>query len=150
MHVIWFQPSRGASVVTITEHGLSFNKAAAESLGMPQYVRLGFVPEERYVVVQPTDRQDDAFPFASRLRAGSVKVNSRDFVRQLRSYVKLDLTVARRYLARWDAEDGVLIVDLNEPTDEKEAGERGLRREYSGGKNRNGEKREQKKGNPVA
>lgn len=150
MRVIWYQPSRGASIVTITEQGLSFNKAAAESLGMPQYVRLGFVPEERYVVVQPTDSPEDAFPFASRLRAGSVKVNNRDFIRQLRSYVKLDFSVTRRCLARWNADEGVLIVDLNESIDEKDAGERGSKGEDSGRRNRNAERREQKKGKPVA
>lgn len=134
--IIWFQPSRGANIVTVTEQGLSFNKAAAESMGMPQYVRLGFMPAARCVVVQPVERQDDAFPFASRLRGGAVKVNSRDFVRELRSHFKLDLTAARRYLARWDAERGVLIVDLSEPVDEKDGGKRSLKKEDLGGRNR--------------
>lgn len=114
MDVVWYQPSRGACIVSITKQGLGFNKAAAEAMGMPEYIKLGYVPEQKYIVAKPVDGPEEAFRFAPRLRAGWIKVNNRGFVREVLGNLKIDLDRARRYLARWDAGEGVLVIDLNE------------------------------------
>lgn len=90
--------------------------AAAEAMGMPERVRVGVAPEEQCLVVQPyTGDGEGVLPFASRLnrRLKCVRLNNRALVRQLLEHVPLDLSRARTFPARWDAEKGMLVVPLH-------------------------------------
>lgn len=118
--LVWFDRRSGVPVVSVSEYGLGFNRAAIEMLGYPKAVRLGLSKKRRLIAVQALKAGTDAngFEFASRERDGYVRINSRDFIRLLQSYHPgLKFEQARRCLARWDDEAGLMYVDLDHVVD---------------------------------
>ncbi|MGQ9498640.1 MAG: hypothetical protein ACUVRC_09040 [Desulfotomaculales bacterium] len=118
MSIEWFDPNIGAPSVSIAGYGLTFNRAAIQALGRPKQVMLGFDRVKNAVVVKPLHKPTESeleksFPFAARERNGSVRIASKEFIRFLtRYYPSIDLKKATRYLAKWDENEEVLIVDL--------------------------------------
>lgn len=118
----WYKPSVGTPIVSVAEYGITFNRAAAEELGNPERIQIGFDTDLKLIGVRPVnntgEKEDDSFPFAGRERNGFTRVNSKDFIRFITRFCpELKLDRAIRCLARWDEQLGVLIVDLNNPVE---------------------------------
>lgn len=115
----WFNRELGAMIVTIAEYGLTFNRAAIEALGRPEMVVLGFDRRKHVIGVKPisrsiTDSEKHGFLFAGRERNGFVRINSKDFIRNIKPFLPGGLlNSAKRCVAVMDEVSGVLTVDIN-------------------------------------
>lgn len=118
--IIWFNAKLGIATVSLASYGLVFSRATVAGMGAPSHVRLGFDAEAQQIFVAPTDAGDPhAIAFASRERDGSVRLNTRDFVRLVRAQLRnkaIGLQTAR-FLAKWCPETQMLSVDLRVPLD---------------------------------
>lgn len=114
MKIDWYSPSVGTPIVTIASYGLTFNKAAINELGDTPFIRLGYVRDRNFIVVQPVPTEEpDAIAFAERRRNDYIRVNSKDFIKFISRYCDLQLEKSIRIPAYWDDELGLLVVDLN-------------------------------------
>jgi len=119
---MWAAPSAGAPVVSIAPYGMTFNSAAIDLLNSPMHVRIGFDENKKVIGVMPVHDVGEVdhrcFQFYERLRQGSVRINSRDFVRYVASRIGRDFsTVTTRYGAIWDNIGGLLVIELEKPMD---------------------------------
>lgn len=116
----WYKPSIGTPIVSIAEYGITFNRAAAEEMGNPLRIQIGFDENLKIIGVKPLHEEDeedkDSLPFAGKERNGFTRVNNKDFIRFIARYcpdLKFDRAV--RCLSKWDENTGLLLVDLNNP-----------------------------------
>jgi hypothetical protein len=109
----WNYVSGGAPYVTISSLGLSFNSVSVSKLGTPEKVIVGFDEANRIIGVKAYDDKDDstAYEFSNRIRAGWVRIGCRDFVKQLQRLLNVDFTSAKRFVAIFDSEQRILIID---------------------------------------
>ncbi|MDQ0191262.1 hypothetical protein JI721_12110 [Alicyclobacillus cycloheptanicus] len=114
MNIDWYNPSVGTPIVTIASYGLTFNKAAISELKDPPYIRVGYVRDRNFIVVQPVQTDEpDSMLFSERKRNDYIRVNSKDFIKFIARYCDLQLDKSVRIPAYWDDESSVLVVDLN-------------------------------------
>jgi hypothetical protein len=123
IRVEWYIPALGTPVVALADYGLSLNLAAYKTLAEPTGVRLGFDRNRRWIVIKPLQGTEDEVRLQEGLpvrgRDGSVRVNGRDFTRFVHRYYP-ELRPgnrAVRYLAWQSEDDGLLVVDLNQPVE---------------------------------
>lgn len=113
MQISWYDPSVGTPTVTVASYGLTFNEAATNELRNAPYVRLGYVKDKNWIVVQPLEEnQVAALAFFERKRDKYVRLQSRDFMRFITRHYDLNLEKSVRIPAYWDEENNVLVVDL--------------------------------------
>lgn len=115
---LWTTPSAGAPIVSIASYGISFNSMVIEILGRPARVLLGFDEKELAIGVKPINEGGEdprTYKFADRERQGTVRIGNRDFLRYVSSKTGIDLKKTTKFLANWDDEDQILIVDLKTP-----------------------------------
>lgn len=117
----WYSPRIGAPIVSIATYGLTFSSGAVEALGNAQFVMLGFDEEKGVIGVKACDEDNaKAIEFYGRIRNGYVRISNKDFIRFLESKMPEDFKVdskAIKYFTRWDKENEILTVDLNQPMD---------------------------------
>lgn len=117
----WFSPKLGTPIVSVAEYGITFNKAAAEEMGNPERIQLGFNTEMKLIGVKPLKEYDEelekeSFSFAEKERKGFIRINNKDFIRFISRYCpEINFSKAVRCLATMDEEQNVLIVDLSNP-----------------------------------
>lgn len=114
---LWTAPSAGAPIVSIASYGISFNSMVIELLKRPPKVLLGFDEKNLVIGVRPIQEEADeprAYKFAERERAGTVRIGNKDFLKYISSISKIDFRKSKRYLASWDEENQVLIIDLKD------------------------------------
>ena len=107
----------GAPVVTLSSFGISFNKGAIESLGVPDQVIIGFDQEQRAIGVRARgeDTISPHYDFASRINNDWVRIGAKDFVKHLSRISKIDfLSKAKQFVADFDEESKTLIVIIDE------------------------------------
>jgi hypothetical protein len=115
----WYDPEAGAPIVSIAEYGLTFSGGALHALGKPEFIILGFDEQNRVIGVKPCDKNEPKkIPFISKQRGNYVRISNKDFIRFVRSKMPDDFKVdtkSTRYLSKWDQEDGILKVFLDQP-----------------------------------
>jgi len=115
----WFSPVSGVPMVSIAEYGLTFNRAAVTKLGAPSRVMIGFDRKRRLLGIRPVDDSgegvEQAFPFASRIRDGYVRIASKDLVRYISTNCpELDFSRTLKFAGVW-GDSGMMVVDLRRP-----------------------------------
>lgn len=122
--VQWFDPSLGTPVVSVSKTGLTFNRAAVALLGNPRYVEVGVDGKARVIVVREAEPEPGRSAEPSRgltfWRPDSdkpfVRVTSKDLVRFIEASVPdFSPAGATKYLARFEPQNGHLVVDLRQP-----------------------------------
>lgn len=105
--------------VSITKNGLTFNKAAVDKLGSPQYAQLLINENEKKLAVKKTSASDPlAVPFSASIKKGSssVRWNSKELLRAISSMTRWDLQpkscASYKIFATYDRAEGALIIDL--------------------------------------
>jgi uncharacterized protein YdhG (YjbR/CyaY superfamily) len=112
---IWLPPSAGAPIVSIASYGISFNSAVIEMLGRPTHVLIGFDEQNQLIGVKPVPEgaeEPRSYKFAERERQGTIRIGNKDFLKYISSKSAIDLRKTSRYLATWDNENQVLVIDL--------------------------------------
>lgn len=116
----WYRPSIGTPIVSLAEYGITFNRAAAEEMSLPEKIQLGFDEDLKIIGVRPIhnwqEDDKDLLQFAGKERVGFTRINNKDFIRFISRFCpEMKFERASRYLAKWDENLGVLIVDLKNP-----------------------------------
>jgi|Wag4MinimDraft_17_1082658.scaffolds.fasta_scaffold00368_1 hypothetical protein len=120
--VIWSSQSSGAPIVTIATYGITFNSSTIDLMNKPKRIKMGYSPNSNKVLVKPTNEQDGkSFEFAAReKKRGYIRIGNKDFVKYIANQSNLPLIKdSIRFPAEWDSQNQLLIVDLNNPIDEK-------------------------------
>lgn len=121
LNFIWSTPSAGGPIVSIAEYGITFNAMTIELLRRPKQVMIGYEQDKNIVGIKPIYNEDEnktkAFTFIERERHGSVRIGNKDFVKYIGSKSGLDFSTSRKFIADWDGENEMIIVDLNKPLD---------------------------------
>jgi|LSQX01.2.fsa_nt_gb hypothetical protein len=117
----WYDRESGAPTVSLAEYGLMFNRSAIEVLGCPARIALGFDKKKFVVAVKPIEfatkefPENRTFPFAERIKDGDfARINNKDFIRYVGQHLPHPIKKAMRCIARWDEQDGVLLIDLKQ------------------------------------
>ncbi|MCI9263641.1 MAG: hypothetical protein HFF06_03625 [Oscillospiraceae bacterium] len=107
--------------VSITKNGLTFNKAAVEKLGSPQYTLLLINEDKKKLAVKKTSTTDAlAVPFCASIKKGapSVRWNSKELLKVICGMTGWDLNadgcMGYKVFASYDRSEGALIVNLME------------------------------------
>ena len=121
----WSAVSGGAPYVTLTSLGISLNSFSIAKLGTPQKVIVGFDEERCVIGIKAYADEPDIKPydFSEKVKNGSIRLGCRDFIKYLSGLTGIDFTKAKRYVASFDAGDGVLAVHVKEESDAGESGE---------------------------
>lgn len=105
--------------VSITKNGVTFNKAAVDKLGSPQFTLLLINEKEKKLAVKKTTATDPlAVPFCATIKKGapSVRWNSKELLRAICSMTGWDFsannTTSYKIFATYDRSEGALMIDL--------------------------------------
>jgi len=113
----WYSPTTGAPVVSVAEYGITFNNGAIEMMGKPEYVILGYDEENKFIGVKPCDEtEENRIEFHKKMKNKYIRLANKDFIRFLKSIISEDIKIeskAKRYVAKWDKEEKMLYIDLN-------------------------------------
>lgn len=107
----------GTPIVTLSSFGISFNKGAIESLGVPNQVIIGFDQAHCAIGVRArgNDTSSPYYDFASRVKNDWVRIGAKDFTKYLARISGIDfLTKAKQFIADFDEETQTLIVVIDE------------------------------------
>ncbi|PRX20130.1 hypothetical protein BX659_1369 [Orenia metallireducens] len=119
MQFQWYDPDTGAPVISIANYGINFSSGAIDVLGKPIYIKIGIDSENNILGIKPLQEEEDGvIKFISRERQGNVRITSKDFIRFIKSKL-LDEDIiedsAKKYIAKWDKDNEILIINLNDP-----------------------------------
>ncbi|MGI6684900.1 MAG: hypothetical protein ACOX47_05355 [Bacillota bacterium] len=113
---MWSTPTSGAPIVSFASYGITFNSSVIEILNRPEKIMVGFDAKNKVVGIKPTDSSNiKGFPFAERERNGYVRIGNKDFIKYISAKLQIDFQKAVRFVAEWDEENKILIVDLSKP-----------------------------------
>lgn len=109
-------PAPTIPTVTIQKRGMfSLNDAAFKLIDEPNGVQFLWDPDSRRIAIEPVElTTPNAYPTR---RQGSGKANTGVVLiagAMFTKFIGLDTTIAKRWVPR--VEDGMIIVDLNEPS----------------------------------
>ena len=112
----WNYVSSGAPYVTVSNLGLAFNMPSVTMLGNPEEVVVGFDEEQLAIGVKNSSGMENVKPykFYSRIKNGWVRIGCKDFVKYLSTIAGVDFNPAKKYIARFDSEQQILYIKINE------------------------------------
>lgn len=104
-----------AQSVSISSYGLTFNKSAVETLGLPAYVEL-FLDEEGKRLALVASQSSENIPFCiNKSNKINARINNKEFARKLYALMGWDLSNDTfRCYGVWHQEEKVLIFNLSE------------------------------------
>jgi len=110
----WSAISGGAPYVTISQTSIAFNSVSIEKLGNPEKVDVGFDEESCIIGIKPHDEfsASKPFVFAEKIKNGWVRIGCRDFVKYLQILTGVNFKPAKKYIATYNAANGILIIDV--------------------------------------
>ena len=110
----WSAVSGGAPYVTFSSLGIAFNSVSIEKLGSPDKVMVGFDEAQCTIGVKAYNGEAGVKPyeFAGRVKNGWVRIGCRDFIKYLQAISGIEFSPAKRYVATYDAESNILIVQV--------------------------------------
>lgn len=110
--------------LSITKNGVTFNKAAAEKIGNPQFVLLFINDKTQQIAIKKSPMNDpNAIPFCAAIKKGapSVRWNSKELLRTICSITGWNLTsegcTGYKVFGTMDKSEGALIFDLSNATE---------------------------------
>jgi hypothetical protein len=110
----WSAVSGGAPYVTVSSISIAFNSVSIEKLGAPEKVVVGFDEENCIIGIREYRGEPGMkpFTFAERVKHGWVRIGCRDFIKYLQALSGIEFFPAKKYVATYDIQEGVLIVDV--------------------------------------
>lgn len=107
----------GSPIVTLSAFGISFNKGAIESLGVPDQVIIGYDQEKHAIGIRARG-EDTALPyydFAPRIKNDWIRIGAKDFMKYLSRVSQIDfLTKSKQFVAEYDENSHTLVVVVDE------------------------------------
>jgi len=120
----WSTVSGGAPYVTISQTSIAFNSVSIEKLGNPEKVDVGFDEESCIIGIKPHSEPSPSKPFvfADKIKNGWVRIGCRDFVKYLQTLTGASFKPAKKYIATYDAANGILIIDVKGNSERADSG----------------------------
>ncbi|HYF82399.1 MAG TPA: hypothetical protein VEB00_05150 [Clostridia bacterium] len=119
---LWSTPNARAPIITIAPYGITFNSATVELLGKPKRLMIGYDEKSKVVGMKPIndDANSKSFEFIKKERNGYVRIGNKDFIKYLINKKEIDFKIRNtyKYIADWDSDDELLIIDLTNPMDD--------------------------------
>ena len=113
-----FDFNEGVPYISVTSNGITFNKSVIMKMQYPAYVRLLINDQDKQIVVQACDENDDkAVQFYKEKANGvlSVRWNAKDLIQTIARMCDWDLNqVSYRVSGVFVPEQRLLLFDLNE------------------------------------
>lgn len=111
----WNALADGAPYVTINATSIAINDAAVSLLKSPNRILIGFDSENKVLGIKPSTGNEEERTYNINARMteyGWARVGCKDFVRYLSSVLETDFSSAKRYLAEYDENSGILLVKM--------------------------------------
>ena len=119
----WSHVKRGAPFITISKHGIAFNKICTDFLGKPQEIMIGFDIDNLALGVRSVDAGDfpDSFRYIEKQRDGWVRIGCKDFISYVSQISTIDFTTeTRKFIPILDKDEQMLIVELKQAIPDNE------------------------------
>ena len=112
----WSVVSKGSPYMTFTSIGINLNSSSVEKLGKPEKVIVGFDEEYCVIGIKPFEGEKGmkSFDFSSRVKNGLVRIGCRSFIKNLKAMLGIDFSSAKRFMAQYDRNKGILFVSLRD------------------------------------
>ena len=116
----WNYVSAGAPYITISESGLGFNSPAISLLNNPEEIIVGFDKDKMTIGVMEYDGNENVKPykFYSRIKNGWIRIGCKDFVKYLSELSGISFIPAKKYIAKYDADEKLLYITINTLSEE--------------------------------
>ena len=124
MSFIWASKKPKDGIATLYESNITLNKAASSHFESAYNVLLGLDPEQKRVAVKPISKEEydiGAIPDEKRhkitVKASYARVSNKKFLKEVAKVAQIDLSDNNsvKYKANWNNEQGILVIDLNQP-----------------------------------
>lgn len=115
----WNAVSGGAPYITLSTISIAFNSVSISKLGNPEKVVIGFDEDQCAIGVKAYSGEENtkAYDFANKIKNGWVRIGCRDFIKYLSAITGIEFYPAKRYVARFDAQEKVLFVLVREDSE---------------------------------
>lgn len=126
MSISWYNPNIKSPTVSIAIYGLVFSNGAAEVMGTPKYIQLGFSKENSTLYVKPTNENSIGsveFSTKSDPSQNYVRINDKNFVKFLESQLTENIKFGnkvKKFDAKWDDENKMLVVKIENSNEDEE------------------------------
>ena len=124
MSFIWASKKPKDGIATLYESNITLNKAASSHFESAYNVLLGLDIEGMKVAVKPITKEEfdiGAIPQEKRhkitVKASYARVSNKKFLKEVASLATIDLSNNNsfKFKTKWNAEDSLLIIELNQP-----------------------------------
>lgn len=107
-----------ASAVSISNYGLTFNKAVLERMGSPKFVDLFLDESGKRLAIKQSD-SETGIPFStSNERKVNARINNKEFARKLFELMGWEYrNVSYKVLGEWFDDEKIFVFDLNQATE---------------------------------
>lgn len=116
-NIDFFDVDKGIPSATMADYGITLNAAAANFLSGWKYARLGLDREKRIIAIAPHNNDENgpsSIDIGNRAKEQPyLRINSKDFLRLVAHQCDISLKPSFRCLARWDSEESLLLIELN-------------------------------------
>lgn len=110
MNFEWYKPKRNRPFVSIVKYRINFSDSLIEEMRRPEYVELGYSDETNLMAIKPCIKDSE---YAIKVTGRRVpKILNRGFIRFLIGKGIQIENKTRKYIAVWNAKDGICIVEL--------------------------------------
>jgi hypothetical protein len=124
MSFIWASKKPNDGVATLYESNITLNKAASSHFEHAYNVLLGLDRDKKRIAIKPMSKEEfdiGAVPEEKRhkitVRASYARVSNKKFLKDVAELANIELADNNSYKfkAMWSKEEGLLIIDLNQP-----------------------------------
>ena len=118
----WSIVSCGAPYITISSLGIAFNSVSIDKLNLPDQILIGFDEENCVIGIKAYEGEKGLKPyeFANRVKNSWIRIGCKEFIKHLQSVSGINFNPSKRYMAAFDPELKILIVDILGKTEEEE------------------------------
>ena len=110
----WYKPRSNRPYISIAKYRIGFSDGLIKEMGRPKYVQLGYSDEMKSMVIKLLpDLHIENNEYRIKVTGGKTpRIVNRGFIRYLISKgIKVE-DKARKYIAEWNEEDNICLVEL--------------------------------------
>ena len=110
MNYEWYKPKSCRPYISIAKYRIGLSNGLMKEMGKVKWVKLGYSDETKSMVIKPCDPDDE---YRLRITGGiGPRIVNRGFIRYLISKgIQIDDKV-RKYIAIWNTEDKICLIEL--------------------------------------
>jgi hypothetical protein len=110
----WYKPRSNRPYISIAKYRIGFSDGLIKEMGRAKYVQLGYSDEMKSMIIKPLpDLHIENNEYRIKVTGGKTpRIVNRGFIRYLISKgIKVE-DKARKYIAIWNEEDNICLIEL--------------------------------------